>query len=55
LGYLSLAKVCDNPLGAIVKRRCHDDDLVTLIQRIFVKILPETLTEICCQAATQAG
>src|SRR5215213_1799668 len=47
---VTVIEVAHDSFAAFVKRRCNDYDLMTLVQRIFVQIMTETLAEISSKA-----
>jgi hypothetical protein len=49
---VALAQVGNDSLRAVVERRGHDDDLVTLVQRFLVEVAPKARAKVLGQAAT---
>ena len=47
---VALAEIGDDAFRAVVERGGHDDNLVALVERIFVEGLPEAAAELLSQA-----
>src|SRR5438093_989447 len=48
---VALVEIGDDALSAVVERAGHDDDLMALVERILIELLPKPLTEVLGQAA----